>query len=105
MSTSPGKRLSLFQRLFPRGPIVWHTFKLDLRDLSEQEDKRVEPALLADRIEKVGHALTARDLAELLNVSRITIFKRALSGNSPSFRIGTSVRFDPRAIATWLRNQ
>jgi excisionase family DNA binding protein len=58
---------------------------------------------LADRIEGFGHALTAVELAELLAVSRITIFKQAKAGRIPSFRIGTCVRFDPRAVANWLR--
>ncbi len=60
---------------------------------------------LADQIERTGHALTADDLAKLLSVSRITIFKQAKAGRIPSFRIGTSVRFDPKAVARWLRVQ
>jgi excisionase family DNA binding protein len=60
---------------------------------------------LADQIEKTGRALTADELARVLSVSRITIFKQAKAGRIPSFRIGTCVRFDPRAIAEWLRRQ
>jgi excisionase family DNA binding protein len=56
---------------------------------------------LADKIEALGHALTADQLASLLSVSRITIFKHAAKGRIPSFRIGTCVRFDP--AATFLR--
>jgi excisionase family DNA binding protein len=59
---------------------------------------------LADQIEKIGRALTAEELARLLSVSRITIFKHAASGRIPSFRVGTCVRFDPRAVAQWLRS-
>ena len=62
-----------------------------------------EPLSLADRIERMGRALTADELAEMLTVSRITIFKLAKAGRIPCFRIGTCVRFDPRAVATWLR--
>ena len=58
---------------------------------------------LPDRIEHYGHALTAAELAELLAVSRVTVFKLAKRGRIPSFRIGTCVRFDPRAVANWLR--
>jgi len=58
---------------------------------------------LADRIQSFGRALTAVDLADLLSVSRITIFKQAKAGRIPSFRIGTCVRFDPSAVAKWLR--
>ena len=58
---------------------------------------------LADHIEKIGHALTAEELSQILSVSKKTIFKHAQAGRIPSFRIGTCVRFDPRAVAEWLR--
>src|SRR5882724_5747205 len=38
---------------------------------------------LADQIEQMGRALTAEDLAALLAVSRITIFKQAKAGRIP----------------------
>ena len=60
---------------------------------------------LVERIERAEGALTADDLARLLNVSRISIFKHAAAGRIPSFRIGTSVRFDPKSVAEWLRKQ
>jgi excisionase family DNA binding protein len=59
---------------------------------------------IADQIEKIGRALTAEDLAKLLSVSKVTIFKHAAAGRIPSFRVGTCVRFDPRAVANWLRS-
>jgi excisionase family DNA binding protein len=62
-------------------------------------------ASLIERIERTGHALTAKELSNLLNVSRITIFKHAAAGRIPAFRIGASVRFDPKTIADWLRKQ
>lgn len=65
--------------------------------------KPTEPLSLADRIERIGRALTANELAEMLTVSRITIFKLAKRGRIPSFRIGTCVRFDPHSVARWLR--
>jgi excisionase family DNA binding protein len=58
---------------------------------------------LAQQIERIEGAITADELAKLLGVSRITIFKRAKAGRIPSFRVGTCVRFDPRSIADWLR--
>jgi len=61
-------------------------------------------ASLADRIEQTDHALTADELAPLLSVSRITIFKHARAGRIPSFRLGACVRFDPHAVADWIRN-
>ncbi len=64
-----------------------------------------QPFALADRIENFGRALNARQLAALLAVSTIAIYKHAKAGRIPSFRIGTSVRFCPKAVANWLRSQ
>lgn len=58
---------------------------------------------LPDRIAAIPHALTAVEVAELLGISRITVFKYAKKGILPSLRIGTSVRFDPAAIAEFLK--
>ena len=67
------------------------------------KDSTAEPMSLPDRIERIGRALTAEELAGMLIVSRITIFKQAKAGRIPSFRIGTCVRFDPKTVAQWLR--
>jgi excisionase family DNA binding protein len=60
---------------------------------------------LADRIEGMAAAMTAKELAALLAVSPITVFKQAKAGRIPSFRIGTCVRFDPHTVSQWLRRQ
>ncbi len=67
------------------------------------KENSTEPLSLADRIERIGRALTANELAEMLTVSKITIFKQAKAGRIPSFRVGTCVRFDPRSVAQRLR--
>ena len=67
------------------------------------ENSSTEPLTLADHIERMGRALTANELARMLTVSKITIFKQAQAGRIPSFRVGTCVRFCPRAVAQWLR--
>ena len=56
---------------------------------------------LASRIKAIHRALTAEELAELLQMSRITILRRAKRGSIPSFRVGSCVRFDSAAIAKW----
>jgi excisionase family DNA binding protein len=43
-------------------------------------------------------AFKAEELADLLQMSRITILRRAKRGTIPSFRVGTCVRFDSAAI-------
>ncbi len=60
---------------------------------------------LADQIERIGRALTAKELAKLLSVSQVTVFKLAAAGRIPSFRVGSCVRFDPRSVAQWLRHR
>jgi excisionase family DNA binding protein len=60
---------------------------------------------LADKIAKVGRAMTADEVAAMLAVSRIVVYKMAKAGRIPSFRVGTCVRFDPRAVAERLQTQ
>ena len=60
---------------------------------------------IASRVNNIHHALTANELAELLQMSRITILRRAKRGTIPSFRVGSCVRFDPAAISKWLIEQ
>jgi excisionase family DNA binding protein len=60
---------------------------------------------LADRIEAIDHALTVKELAPMLSLSLTLLYNRAREGRIPSYRIGGSVRFDPHAVAEWLRAQ
>jgi len=60
---------------------------------------------LADRIERFGRAMTATQLATMVAVSRIIIYKLAKKNRILSFRAGSCVRFDPKALASWLRGQ
>jgi excisionase family DNA binding protein len=60
---------------------------------------------LPDYLASVDHALTTSELAAVLGVSRRSIFDLAKAGRIPSFRVGSSVRFDPHRVATWLRER
>ena len=60
---------------------------------------------IADQIEEINHALTAKELAALLSVSPISIYKLARSKRIPHVRIGACVRFCGKSVAQWLRNQ
>ena len=60
---------------------------------------------LHQRIANHGRAFTAKEIAGLLNVSPVTIFKQAKKGLIPSFRVGTCVRFEPKKLAEWLAKQ
>jgi excisionase family DNA binding protein len=56
-----------------------------------------------DKIEAIDHPLKAPDLAFLLGLSLQRVYKMARKHEIPSYRFGTSVRFDPQAVADWLR--
>lgn len=60
---------------------------------------------IGDRIRAYQRAMTADDLAELFGIHTDTVYKQARSGVIPSFRIGTSVRFDPKSVAEWYEQQ
>ena len=62
-------------------------------------------ATIAEHIFKAGHALTASELAEILNVSPAFLYRLAADGKLPSFRLGSAIRFDPAAVAAWLRKE
>ena len=62
-------------------------------------------ASIADSIEQFDHALTAPELARILNVHRLTIYRAAQTGTLKSFRVGNCVRFEPRVVAAYLRER
>jgi excisionase family DNA binding protein len=69
------------------------------------EKQQSEPTSIRELLAAYHHAITAKDLAEILQVQPDSIYKNARAGNIPHFRIGTSVRFDPKAITQWLEQQ
>jgi excisionase family DNA binding protein len=60
---------------------------------------------LAALIESFDTALTVNQLAKILAVSAMSIYRRAAAGLIPCFHQGSSVRFDPGDVAAWLRLQ
>lgn len=60
---------------------------------------------LPDYLDTVDHGMTTTELAAVLGVSRRSIFDLAKAGRIPSFRVGSSVRFDPHRVAKWLRER
>jgi len=58
---------------------------------------------LASRIAKMPRALTACELAALLNMGKTAVYEMAGTGRIPSLKIGATVRFDPARTAAWLR--
>jgi excisionase family DNA binding protein len=57
---------------------------------------------ILEQLRRADHALTSKDLERLLAISKSTISREVSSGRLPCFRIGSSLRFDPRKVAEWL---
>lgn len=60
---------------------------------------------LAELVEQRSDALRVRDIAPILGISIQQVYKMAASGQIPSFRVATSVRFDPQVFADWMRQK
>ena len=73
---------------------------METKNLGERSTYELKS--LASRIKGIHHAMTAEELAEFLQVARLTILRRAKRGTIPSFRVGSCVRFDPANISKWL---
>ena len=58
---------------------------------------------IVERVRNADHALTPDELADLLQVSRLTILRKAKQGIIPSFRFGNLIRFCPKALAAYLQ--
>lgn len=61
------------------------------------------PSTVLDRLLAFDRAMIVEEVAALFQVEKGTIYKQARRGAIPSFRIGTSVRFDPKELAEWYR--
>jgi excisionase family DNA binding protein len=60
---------------------------------------------IADFIGQLRNLLTAIELGGYLSVCPKTIFQWSKQGRIPVVRMGSALRFDPKAIATWLRQR
>jgi excisionase family DNA binding protein len=50
-------------------------------------------------------AMTVKEVAEILSLSQREIYKLAASNQIPHFKIGSSVRFEPSMVLTWLEER
>jgi excisionase family DNA binding protein len=65
-----------------------------------------KPAMsLADSINGKSRAMTVNDVATLLTISERQVYKLVAERRIPYFKISGSIRFDPVAVASWLRQK
>lgn len=58
-----------------------------------------------DALAAYDRPLTTEEVAELFNVSPLSILRRAKRGTIPSFKVGRLFRYDPKTLAAWLRKR
>jgi len=58
---------------------------------------------LGDHLQGRTTALTVGEVAKILSVSERQVYKLAALEELPCFRVGGAIRFDPSAIADWIR--
>lgn len=65
-------------------------------------DRSTQPKLLHS-IASAKRALTVAEVAALLHIHKLTVYRLATAGTIPHFRIGSCIRFDPTTLAEYLR--
>jgi len=63
------------------------------------------PFSLIERLGTFQQAMTTEEVADLLNVSKLTVLRKAKRGTIPAFKVGRIFRFDPRTLANWLKKR
>ena len=58
---------------------------------------------LIESLEHRTSVLRAREVAGLFRVTPQHIYKMAAKGSIPCFKVAGAIRFDPKALAIWLR--
>ena len=62
-----------------------------------------EPMDLVQQIERRSTAMTVETLAEMLSVSRKTLYAAIKRKSLPAIGVAGAIRVDPRQTAEWLR--
>lgn len=60
---------------------------------------------LTEILRRQTKAVSIAEVAELLSVSRTKVHALVQSCSIPFFRIGSSIRFDPKLLADWLESK
>jgi excisionase family DNA binding protein len=61
------------------------------------------PTSIIESLAHADHALSVTELAQVLDVSRLTLYRWVGEGKIPHLRLGSIVRFCGPTTAAWLR--
>lgn len=57
------------------------------------------------KIQKSREIMTAKEVADYLNLHRLTVHRYAREGKIPAFKIGTDWRFHKKYIERWIKEK
>lgn len=57
---------------------------------------------LAETIRARRKAIKIEEVADILSLSQTTLYDWVRTRQIPSYRMGTTIRFDPKELADWL---
>jgi excisionase family DNA binding protein len=60
---------------------------------------------IIETVENFGRTLKVDELAQLTAISSKTLYRMIAARRLPAFRIGGSVRLEPKSTANWLRSR
>jgi excisionase family DNA binding protein len=60
---------------------------------------------LIEELRNRRELLTVNELSALLSAHKMSIYKWVRQGRIPHLRVGSGLRFDPRALAQWLERR
>jgi hypothetical protein len=60
-----------------------------------------DPGVISQILRSYHRALTAREIAGILHLHPVTVYRKAKAHLIPCRFIGTAIRFDPGVIAQW----
>jgi excisionase family DNA binding protein len=60
---------------------------------------------IIESIQNSDHCFTAAELAHLLNIHKLTVYRHVKAGRLKAFYVGAALRIQPTAVADWLRGR
>ena len=64
-----------------------------------------QPTSIEGRIRSFGRALTIAELADILSIAPLTLFRWCKAKRVPHYRLGKTVRFSPHTTLLWLEQR
>jgi excisionase family DNA binding protein len=61
--------------------------------------------VLEELIESRKSALKVEEVAQILSVSQRLVYQLVAVGEIPHFKVGSAVRFEPKALSDWLHEK